>query len=109
MSYYTERGFYLTYVSPKHTGLTRVIAIGEKYLEGFPRIEIEVEGRKPVHVLIKDVPECSKSDVGVLPDEELKRVYQWVCLNKEILLEHWNLRIDSLGLLNGLKPLEDNK
>ena len=59
-------------------------------------------------MLIKDVAECSKSDVGVLPDEELKRVYQWVSLNKDILLEHWNLRIDSLGLLIGLKLLEDN-
>lgn len=104
MSTCLERGFHLTYVGMKDTGISRRIGIGEKLLKGHPRIEIYVEGRKPVHVLIKDVPQCSKADEGVLSDEELDKVYKWITINKEILLKHWNLQVDSLDLILGLKP-----
>ena len=112
MSTCIERGFYLTNVHPKQTGVLRPIGIGEKLLMGHLRIEIYVDGwriwwknKRIVHILIKDTPQCSKADEGILPDEELEKVYQWIILNKEVLLKHWNLKIDSIGLLNKLKPL----
>ena len=44
MSTCIERGFYLTSLLPKYTGLLRPIGIGEKFLMGHPRIEIYVDG-----------------------------------------------------------------
>ena len=44
MSTCIERGFYLTSLLPKYTGLLRPIGIGEKFLLGHPRIEIYVDG-----------------------------------------------------------------
>ena len=105
MSTCIERGFYLTSLQPKYTGLLRPIGIGEKFLLGHPRIEIYVDGsnvwwenKRIVHVLIKDTPQCSKADEGILPDDEMKKVYQWIILNKEVLLNHWNLKVDSIEL-----------
>ena len=59
-----------------------------------------------VHVLIKDTPQCSKADEGILPDDEMKKVYQWIILNKEVLLNHWNLKVDSIELCQRIKKLE---
>ena len=113
MSTCIERGFYLTSLLPKYTGLLRPIGIGEKFLMGHPRIEIYVDGsnvwwenKRIVHVLIKDTPQCSKADEGILPDDEMKKVYQWIILNKEVLLNHWNLKVDSIELCQRIKKLE---
>lgn len=113
MSTCIDRGFHLTFVLPEYTGLLRPIGIGEMYLVGHPRIEIYVDGttiwwknKRIVHVLIKKNPQCSKADEGILPDEELENVYQWIILNKKVLLSHWNLKIDSFELGQRIKKLE---
>ena len=113
MSTCIERGFHLTPVSPEETGLLRPIGIGEMFLFGHPRIEIYVDGsniwwknKRIVHVLIKKKPQCSKADEGILPDDEMEKVYQWIILNKKVLLDHWNIKIDSLELCQRIKKLE---
>ena len=95
MSICIERGFHLTLVSPEETELLKPIGIGERLLMGHPRIEIYVDGslvwwenKRIVHVLIKDTPQCSKADEGILPADEMEKMYQWIILNKKVLLDH---------------------
>lgn len=113
MSICIERGFHLTLVSPEETELLKPIGIGERFLMGHPRIEIYTdespvwwENKRIVHMLIKDTPQCSKVDEGILPADEMEKVYQWIILNKKVLLDYWNLKIDSLELCQRIKKLE---
>ena len=113
MSTCIERGFHLTLVSLEETGLLKPIGIGERFLMGHPRIEIYAdespvwwENKRIVHMLIKDTPQCSKVDEVILPADEMEKVYQWIILNKKVLLDYWNLKIDSLELCQRIKKLE---
>ena len=65
-----------------------------------PRIKIKVDG-KLIPIIISDNPRyISRKEIP-----HISEVLNWVKLNKDILLSHWNLEIDSDAALNKLKKV----
>ena len=93
-------------IFPDKTGLKYTVYVSVKQGSHDPRIKI-FKGKKPqgdnFSVTIEDEPKT----IGTVfvNSKELNKIYNWVKLNKKVLLKHWNFEIDSLEMLSQLKRI----
>ena len=110
--YPEDFGFNLASFFPEDTGLSvKVWAIHtsdyiEEMCKGRPELLViaeEVE-RGGFTVSISDDPQVVYGTSSVDP-EELDKIFEWVRINKQALLDHWNYVIDSIGLWDKIKKV----
>ena len=80
----------------KTTGLPMIVCVSEKRATHGPRIKVSRSYNHKVligdtfSVSIADKPKVVAGDVGEISTTDLKRVFDWVVLNKEALIKYWN-------------------
>ena len=98
--------FLMSNLAPKQTGLPFVvwIFVGAGI---WPDVQIKVSrglrARKMVSLVLRSTL-CVID--GELAREELALLEQWVALNREALLAHWNAEIDTGDVLERLRKVE---
>jgi len=75
----------------------------EEMCEGRPELLVRAQEvkRGGFTVSISDNPQVVYGESSVEP-EELEKIFKWVRINKQALLDHWNYVIDSLDLVDRL-------
>ena len=91
-------------IKPIHTGLPVTVWVSIKFENHKPRIKVMNEDCK-VSILISDDPEVLVGNCKT--NKILKKVFKWVKLNKNTLLDFWNDKIDTIDLANNLKSLKN--
>lgn len=98
----------------EETGLSRVVwsSVKSGNEKHGPRIKVQkTEANKAIpdewfSVTISDEPTIINNSKKIkINAKELKKIKQWVLLNKEVLLAHWNGETSSLQLANSLKSI----
>ena len=107
-TYPDDFGFNLASFFPENTGLSvKVWTIHtsdyiEEMCEGPEVIVIsQLKEEGGFTVSISDTPRVVYGVSTVAP-EELEKIFQWVRINKQPLLDHWNYVIDSFDLADRL-------
>jgi len=118
----TDYLFEMANLSNSTTGLAYLIWVSvapeNHKQEGFPRIKVSLtgnvhrgRGRDVFSVSVQDDPSILGGSSKVnyvekkIPSYDLKKVFEWVKLNKEILTKYWKNEVDTLGLISNLKKL----
>jgi hypothetical protein len=93
---------------PKHTGLPMVIWVSER---GHPRhdVRIKVSTRHGTRMNINDTAVVGVRHPpsvleGVLTPADRQAVFRWIALNEATLIDYWNRTIDTVELVQRLKP-----
>lgn len=100
--------FEMANLYPKHTGLPMVIWVSER---GHARHDarIKVSKRHGTRMNISDTAVVGVRPpsvlVGVLATDDRLAVYRWISLNEAALIDYWNGTIDTVELVQQLKPL----
>lgn len=90
---------------PKNSGLPFVVWISHKTgnEKHWVRIKVSIDNNF-YSVTISDNPEWVHIPKGV-SQKKLNQVIEWVKLNKQVLLDHWNQKIDSFELGSNIKKI----
>lgn len=108
-------GFFLTGLTQKCTGLPMVVYASSQNT-AYPWIMVcdgyasyrRSSSRKAVEVLIKDDPRpIGKKKFKNLKKKDILLVYEWIKINKKVLMDHWDTDIDSARLWDGIKQLNN--
>ena len=90
----------------KTTGLEEVIYVSVKQGSHGPRLKVFKDKRPQgdnFSVTIEDNP---KTIGKVFVDsKELRKIFEFVNVNQELLINYWNFEIDTVELSNGLKKV----
>jgi hypothetical protein len=95
----------------KTTGLPMIVWVSEKRASHGPRIKVSRSYNHKVligdtfSVSISDTPEIVAGDTGDIKSIDVRKVYDWVVLNKETLLEYWNSDILTDELISKIKNI----
>ena len=107
-----EIGFYLTSISPKLSGVPATIFAASKNPGFSPRILLSINGQwddvykgKTVSISLDKVPTVIEGDENMIPNKVIEKTKNWVTVNYNLLMSHWNYKIDSRGLLDGIKKV----
>ena len=92
-------------IFPRTSGLPFIVRLSHKSgKEGhWARVKVEVDNNS-YSVSISDNPEWIHKPKNV-SEKKLNEVIEWIILNKQTLLDHWNGKIDSTELGLNLKKL----
>ena len=103
----TDEDLYLmSNVSPSDSGLPFVVYISER--QGKHDVRVKVGGAKKAKPFVATVSVRPSVELvgGKLSNKELEFLRQWIELNREIIVDHWEGRMQSSrDVLNALKPL----
>jgi len=91
---FSDTLYEMSNLSKGATGLDRVIYISTKSgaMHG-PRVKVyntSVGRSRSTSISISDDPKIVTLDGARIGGKELKKIKQWIILNKEVLLKHWN-------------------
>ena len=91
---FSDTLYEMSNLSNKSTGLDRVIYISTKAgaMHG-PRVKVynsSVGRSRSTSISISDNPKVVTFDGAKIGGRELKKIKEWITLNKEVLLKHWN-------------------
>jgi hypothetical protein len=90
-------------VQPADSGLPFVVYISEK--QGRHDVRVKV-GKPPNFTASVSVRPSVEVVAGALSNRELELVRQWIELNREVIVAHWDGQLaSSRDVLNALKPL----
>ncbi|HYD89635.1 MAG TPA: DUF4160 domain-containing protein [Vitreimonas sp.] len=90
-------------VQPSESGLPFVVYISEK--QGRHDVRVKV-GKPPNFVAAVSVRPSVELLAGDLSNRDLELVRQWIELNRDIIVAHWEGKMpSSRDVLNALKPL----
>jgi hypothetical protein len=90
-------------VQPNESGLPFVVYISEK--QGRHDVRVKV-GKPPSFTASVSVRPDVRVVAGKLSERELELVRQWVDLNRDVIVAHWEGKIaSSRDVLNALKPI----
>ena len=95
---------------PKHTGLPMVIWVSER---GHARhdVRVKVSMRHGDRMNIHDTAVVGIRPpsvlAGVLSPADRQAVFRWITLNEKVLIDYWNRVIDTVDLVQALKPLQN--
>lgn len=56
-------------------------------------------------ISLDKVPTVIDGDVNLIPARVIEKAMIWVTVNYNLLMDYWNYKIDSLGLLKGIKKI----
>lgn len=101
--------FFMTNLWPESTGLPMTIWVLERanaWHDCWVKVSMvhgkSVEWDKTAIVSVRPRPRVI---VGELSPEDLTAVSEWIVLNKQVILDHWNYLIDSVELVRRLQRL----
>lgn len=114
-----NRGFELSNFGPKYTNVPVMIwtysKMNSKYGIESPRIEFSnTEGARSkdavelIPVSISDSPQILKNKRINVSKDTLRKVFEWVRLNKTLLLDMWNCEICSMTFARNMQKINDN-
>ena len=90
---------------PDKTGLKEVIYISAKNANHGPRIKV-FENKSPKSksfTVTLDLDVVGKSFVN---SKELKRIFEFITLNKTVLQKHWDFELDSGDAISQIKKVQ---
>jgi hypothetical protein len=89
-----EELFLMTNLYPRRTGLPMVIWVGPSYgARHAPRIKVmQAHGTQmdPNNLAVVRVRPTPEVIVGHLSAEDQAKVFQWIALNEQVIMDHWN-------------------
>ena len=89
--------------------LKRYVWVSEKRASHAARIKVSRSYNLRVmvgdifSVLISDNPEIVAGDVGKITPDDQKKVFDWIVLNKDVLMKYWNSEILTDELIENIK------
>ena len=93
------------------TGLPMLVWVSEKRASHGPRIKVaRTYNHRTIpgdtfSVSITNIPKVVAGDTGDITTKDVKLVFQWVILNKELLLKYWHDHIVTRELYVELKKI----
>jgi hypothetical protein len=95
--------YLMSNVQPNESGLPFVVYISEK--QGRHDVRVKV-GKPPNFTASVSVRPSVEVVAGALSNREFDLVRQWVALNRDVIIAHWEGKVaSSRDVLNALKPL----
>ncbi len=97
-----------THISPDETGLCDTVIVYVPYKVGMkvaPFIAIRKEHNLLVYLSISGTTLLNPDQQGLLSNDELSLISEWLNLNRTPLLQHWNQEIDTFELFRKLVKL----
>ena len=89
---------------PKHTGLAYTIWYGPKEPRHKPRVKVSIGNGKELSIEIESHKVLG--DVNKIDKSELTKIFEWLDLNRNILLRYWNEardgKIDNIDVFENL-------
>jgi len=91
------------------TGLPMIIWVSKKRASYGARIKVARNYNPRViigdtfSVSISDKPRIFAGNQGIINNNDLQKVFDWVCLNREPLIKYWNSEIMTDDLIDLLK------
>lgn len=93
-------------VQPDESGLPFVVYISERQGPHDVRVKIAADAKAPPFVASVSVRPTVEIVAGKLSNRDLELVRQWIELNRQVIIDHWEGQIlSSRQVLNALKPL----
>ncbi len=101
-----EDQYLMSNVQPDDSGLPFVVYISQRQGPHDVRVKVAAGPTVPPFVASVSVRPRVEVVAGSLANRDLALVRQWVELNKQIIIDHWEGTIpSSRAVLNALKPL----
>ena len=100
-----KRGeFFMDYLLPEWTGLFHKVWIAMKIQEPQPTVRIFIDGRC-VAFSVCDNPEVSGAS-NLMTAEQIADTKRWILLNKDILIDYWQMNSGTIEFLERIEGLE---
>lgn len=106
-----EALFELANLDKFDTGLPMMVWIGEKRGPHGPRVKVartynhRTIAGDSFSVSIVDKPKIVAGDQGVISNKDVKKVINWILLNKTMLLQYWDSKIITREMFELLQKL----
>ena len=107
MSKFVDLLFEMAQVHPKESGLNYPVYISEKNAKHGPRVKIFKHNGKSgptFSITVSDNPQVIGN--SFVNKRELKRMINWVILNKQTLIDLWNAELTHREALNKIKSIK---
>ncbi len=96
--------YLMTNVQPAESGLPFVAYISER--QGQHDVRVKFARKPPNWIAVVTVRPAVEIVVGQLSSSDLELVRQWIELNRDVIIAHWEGKMpSSRDVLNALKPL----
>jgi len=103
VTFQDEDLYLMSNVQPNESGLPFVVYISERQGQHDVRVKV---GKPPSFDASVSVRPTVEVVAGQLSNRDLDLVRQWVELNRQVIIDHWEGRMaSSRDVLNALKPL----
>ena len=89
---------------PDKTGLKEVIYISSNNTNHGPRIKV-FKDKKPTSKSFTVTFDLEVIGSSFVNSKELKRIFDFITINKEVLLKHWNYELDSGDTIKQIKKV----
>lgn len=90
-------------IGPKHTGVDAMLWVSSQQLDLPPLILVGLDAAKNssinIVVSVENTPKIIAPDNVEISAPLWKKITEWIKLNKEALMRHWNDEIDTAELL----------
>ena len=100
--------FEMANLLPCRTGLKYQVWYSTQSYGYKPRIKVDIPDGKSIYILIENHE--VKGDIDKIASKELQRIFDWIDLNKDVLLKYWKEapagKIDTVEMNNWLKPIQ---
>lgn len=99
--------YLMSNVQPEESGLPFVVYISEKQGRHDARVKVAAGPKAPPFVASVSIRPTVELVAGKLSNRDLELVRQWIELNRDVILAHWDGKMpSSRDVLNALKPLQ---
>jgi hypothetical protein len=102
--YFKDGSFDMDYLLPEWTGLFHKVWIAMKIQEPQPTVRIFIDSHC-VAFSVCDNPEVSGAS-NLMTAEQIADTKRWILLNKDTLIDYWQINIDTKEFLERIEGLE---
>lgn len=102
--YFKDGSFFMDYLLPEWTGLFHKVWMGVNYVETQPTVRIFIDGHC-VAFSVCDNPEVSGAS-NLMTAEQIADTKKWILMNKNTLIDHWQINIDTKELYERIVRLD---
>jgi hypothetical protein len=105
----TEDLYEMANLRPKHTGLPMVIWVSERgHAQHDVRVKVSMSHGDRMNIsntAVVGVRHPPSLLAGLLNSSDQQAVFRWIALNEAVLIDYWNSVIDTVELVQRIKPL----
>lgn len=113
---YTSGLFEFAAYHPKDSGLAYSIWFDEfgknkKYNPHQPRVKVSMDNGDLIPISVEEYPQILLKGVRLRKAEkafhgnEQRKVFEFISINRNVILQHWNHEVDTVDLFNALKSV----